>query len=117
MNISDIFRNAAPVSQIVFVHDYLQIAFQDLLLTVYSPVTLALGAAEIRSSDPGFYDRLVGLIGKRPVQVEYSSREHLRLSFDGNEILTASLNSDSVIGPELFQVSGPGLPIVVEQVA
>ena len=53
-----------PLSQVVFVHNYLQLVFQDSGFTIYNPCALNLEGTPIQFGQDGFADALVGLIGQ-----------------------------------------------------
>jgi hypothetical protein len=111
------FLDLAPLSQVVFVHDYLQMVFGDSRLSVYASATVSSTYRSLVRSDVGFCDALVALIGKRVISADYARMRQLRFTFEGGESVTVSLLGDGVIGPELFQLDRPGLPTIVEQVA
>jgi hypothetical protein len=92
--------DAAPVSQIVFVHDYLQIVFDDTRLSVYASATVSSGSRTLVRSEAGYCDALADLIGNRVTSVEYVRARQLRLTFEGGESVAVSLLSDGVIGPD-----------------
>ena len=117
MIITAAFQNAEPLSQVVFVHDYVQFRFQDLVLSVFSRLTVSLNGRALKRHDPGFCDALVTLIEKRVVTTDYSEGEHMRLTFADDSLLNVSLRSEDAAGPELFLLDRPGLPAVVGRVA
>ena len=115
MSLAAVFDQADPMSQVIFVHDYVQLVFQELVLTVYSPITLTAGPTSIAKSDRNFCGHLVSLIGSRVESVAHFPRSELQLRFEGGIDLSVSLRSEDANGPELFQVDRPGFPILVEQ--
>ena len=117
MLIASALEAADPLSQVVFVHDYVQLRFQETALSLYSRLTLATGHRVLLRTDPDFCDALVGLVGQRVASVGYRAENHLRITFGGGITLIASLRAVDANGPELFQLNRPGLPPVVEQVA
>ena len=117
MLIDAAFQNAEPLTQVVFVHDNVQLRFQDLVLSIFSRLTVTQGARALNRPDPGFCDALVSLIEKRVVSTDYSEGEDMRLTFDDGTIIDASLRSEDSVGPELFLLERPGLPTVVGRVA
>jgi hypothetical protein len=114
---STAFLELAPLSQVVFVHDYLQMVFQDTRLSVYAPASVSREFRSLDRSEVGFCDALVALIGKKVISSDYAQMRQLRLTFEGGESVTVSLLGQGVTGPELFQLDRPGLPTIVEQVA
>jgi hypothetical protein len=111
------FLDLAPLSQVVFVHDYLQMVFGDSRLSIYATATVSSTSRSLVRSDVGFCDALVALIGKTVTSADYARMRQLRLTFENGESVTVSLLGDAAIGPELFQLDRPGLPTIVEQVA
>lgn len=104
-----------PLSRVVFIHDYLQLAFQDEVLSIYNLASLVLRGSEIRQGSPGFCDELVNLIGQRAMQVGPSERCVLSLSFAGGVGLHVLGGESAVRGPEAFQFAGRDNLLVVEQ--
>ena len=117
MTITAPFQQAEPLSQVVFVHDYVQLRFHDLVLSVFSRLTVTVDNHALNRLDPGFCDALVALIEKRVVATDYLEGEHLRLTFAGGDIVGVSLRSEDAAGPELFMLDRPGFPAVVGRVA
>jgi hypothetical protein len=70
-----------PLSQVVFVHDYVQLVFQNACISIYNPISVQIGTASaLAKGSPGFCDALVGLIGySANVEVD---RTHLTLHFN-----------------------------------
>jgi hypothetical protein len=110
------FDQADTMSQVTFVHDYVQLVFQDLVMTIYSPIAVMIGATPIVKGDPTFCDRLVALIGSRVESVTDVPIGQLRLRFEGGIDVSVSLRTEDANGPEFFQIDRPGFPIIVEQV-
>ena len=67
--------------------------------------------------EPGFCDALVNLIGESVASMDLSAKQYMRLMFKNGVQYTLFLRAEDATGPELFQVTAPGMPIVVEQVA
>jgi hypothetical protein len=100
------------LSQVVFVHDYLQLIFQDSAFSIYNPLTLQMHGASLRLGQPGFCDLLVGLIGQPLSSVSTSGIESVVLVFAGGAVLSVSRQGS---GPEAWQFNCFGQPTVVEQ--
>ena len=111
------FQHAEPLSQVVFVHNYVQFRFQDVVLSVFSRLTVTSDGRVLNRPDPGFCDALVKLIEKRVAATEYSEGKHMRLTFTGGSVVSVSLRGEDAMGPELFLLDRPGLPTVVGRVA
>jgi hypothetical protein len=99
-----------PLSQVVFIHDYLQLVFQDACFSIYNPAELRQGDSLLSQGEPGFGDVLVSLIGQPLTSA--SSSPSLSLTFQGGTILVIAQFGQ---GPEAWQYSALGEPIVVEQ--
>ncbi len=76
----------APLTQVVFVHDYFQLVFDTQVLGVYNPAKLTVGARAFELGRPGFADALVSLLGSRVVQAKSLSESGLLLTFEGGAI-------------------------------
>jgi hypothetical protein len=117
MLLASAFEAASPLSEVVFIHDYVQLRFEETGLSLYSRLTIDTGKGVLDRIDSNFADALVGLIGQRVSSVDYRPESQLRLRFSGGVTLIVSLRAEDSTGPELFQLNRPGLPIVIEQVA
>lgn len=106
---------AEPLSQVVFVHDYLQLVFQDETFSIYNLTELVFRSIEILQGTPGFCDGLVNLIGQRAVSVAQTERWALSLSFEGGAKLHVLSSGVAARGPEAFQFAGKDNLLVVEQ--
>ncbi len=104
------FLPAEPLSQVVFIHDYIQLVFQEACFTIYNSVELWLGETPVLQGRPGFCDTLVSLIGLSIISV--SVRPVLSLTFQSGVTLVVT---EACNGPEAWQYNSPGYPIVVEQ--
>lgn len=101
------------LSQVVFVHDYVQLVFQDCGFSLYNVVTYCQGATIIRQGRPGFSDALVSLINQT-ASVE-AQPGALLLRFAGGGLLSVPTSGPDARGPEAWQFSRLGGPTVVEQ--
>lgn len=104
------FQLVDPLSQVVFVHDYVQFVFQDRAFTLFNNVTYQIGAVALAQGEPGFCDALVGLIGNAAT-VEAACGS-LTLDFGAGHRLAVS---SSGAGPEAWMFTVVGVPTVVEQ--
>jgi hypothetical protein len=100
-----------PPSQVVFIHDYIQLVFQDEGFNVYNVATLSSASGSYRTGGPGFADALVALIGEKVVDVA----EPLSLQFSSGASLTVSFEPTDVRGPEAFEFHGRDGLMLVEQ--
>jgi len=106
-----------PLSQVVFVHDYVQLVFQDTTLSVYCSMSVALRRDSIGWHGPGWCDALVALIGQSVTSVDYLPRDHLRITFSDTSVLRICLLASRATCDELFKIDRLGSPTIVEQVA
>ena len=102
------------LSQVVFVHDYLQLVFEDETFSIYNLTELVLGGVAIAQGAPGFCDGLVKLIGQGAT-VAQSERCALSFSFAGGANLRVLRSAGAARGPEAFQFAGRANLLVVEQ--
>jgi hypothetical protein len=102
-----------PLSQVVFVHDYLHLVFQDRGFTLYNVVTYSAGADELHQGQPGFCDALVSLIGQIARAEAFADK--LQLRFLGGAVVSVPVAGPDTCGPEAWQFSQLGGPTVVEQ--
>lgn len=99
-----------PLSQVVFVHDYLQLVFQDACFSIYNVAELRQGNSSLSQGQPCFCDGLVSLIGQPLTSA--SANPSLSLTFQNGTVLIVAQSGQ---GPEAWQYNSPGEPIVVEK--
>ena len=117
MLLASALESAGPLSQVVFIHDYVQLRFQEASLSLYSRLTIESGNGVLDRTDSNFAGAVVGLIGQWIASIDYRPGDHLRLMFSGGMTIVTSLRAEDCNGPEHFHLNQPGLPLVVEQVA
>jgi hypothetical protein len=99
-----------PLSQVVFVHDYVQLVFQDRAFSLFNSLTYCEQSSVLPQGSPGFCDSLVALIGQ-PATADFASGS-LTLKFStGQRVVVSNAGS----GPEAWMFTGVGIPTVVEQ--
>ena len=76
-----------PLSAVNFVHDYIQLVFQDTGVNAYTAIELTTPDKALRSGDLGFCDALVSLVGASPTDVT-SSPESLTIVFGSTRVST-----------------------------
>jgi hypothetical protein len=101
---------AEPLSEVVFIHDYLQLVFQDTCFSIYNAAELRQSSCSLSQGQPGFCDGLVSLIGQ-PLTTA-SASPSLSLTFQNGAVLVVAQSGQ---GPEAWQYTSLGEPIVVEQ--
>ena len=102
-----------PLSQVVFVHDYLQLVFQDCAFTIYNTASYSADSGELRQGQPGFCDAIVSLIDQTAQVVALTSS--LLLHFSGGAVVSVHVSDSDSCGPEAWQFNRLGGPTVVEQ--
>jgi hypothetical protein len=107
-------KPSEPLSQVVFIHDYLQLWFQDERFNVYNLAEIEHGGAKLAQGQLGYCDSLVALIGQRVVGVSKSDSHMLVLSFEGGARFSVRGDAEAIHGPEAFEFNGEGQYLVVE---
>jgi hypothetical protein len=102
-----------PLSQIVFIHDYLQLVFQDCALTIYNRASYTYGGVELLQGQPGFCDALVALI-EQSARAEFVSGQ-LSLHLANGAVVCVSNSGIGARRPEAWQFGRLGGPQLVEQ--
>jgi hypothetical protein len=95
-----------PVSQVVFVEDYLQLVFREERFSFFDVVEIASEQRVLPRGQPGFCDALVELIGERAASVAVDDDGELTVMFDSGSALRAR-PGPSGAGPEAWQFNGP----------
>lgn len=103
-----------PLSQVVFVHDYLQLVFQEHALTVYNLAMYMSKDLSIKQGEPGFCDAVVALI-EQTAQVHANPGEPLVLRFLCGASITVPCSGPDTRGPEAWQFGELSGPYIVEQ--
>lgn len=94
-----------PLSQVVFIHDYFQLVFQDERFTVYNRTAVTDGVQLIRQGSTGFCDKLVGLIGQRVIAVARTDAHVLCLRFSDGVTFQVEVDQERM-WPEAFDFIG-----------
>jgi hypothetical protein len=103
-----------PLSQVVFIHDYVQLVFQEARFTLYNEVTIAINEDSVAQGQVGFADALVGLLEQK-VETAGSTAVHaLVLSFEKGAIVRVLRRDLHNPGPEAFMVHTDDGSIEVE---
>ena len=87
----DLLLDADPLSQVVFIHDYVQLVFQEMRLSIYNPISIKIDRI-LNRNDLGFHDKLIGLIGGR-VKDQWDDESLLYLEFDSTACVVISLRA------------------------
>jgi len=102
-----------PLSQVVFIHDYLQLVFQDCAFTLYNLAIYTAGDTKLTQGESGFCDALVSLIGQE-ARAEVLPG-HLSLHFSNGAAVSIVSTGITARGPEAWQFGQLGGSVVVEQ--
>jgi hypothetical protein len=106
-----------PLSQVVFMQDYVQLVFQDTTLTVFCSMSVGSPRDSIGWRGPGWCDAVVGLIGQSVNSVDYLPCDHLRITFSDASVLRICLLAARATSNELFRIDRLGSATIVERVA
>jgi len=102
-----------PLTQVVFVHDYVQLIFETETLSIYGRMRFrGMQGDEFKQGQAGFADALVGLIGAKASSVSTSQAECLAIQFQEKGRLVVTHDSTD---PEAFQFNTETGLIVVQQ--
>jgi hypothetical protein len=108
-------KPADPLSQVVFIHDYLQLVFQEAGFSIYNVAAVEVEGKRIKQGQTGFCDAVVALIGQRVDTVSHSSSAALCLVFEKGARFLVLSDDESIKGPEAFEFQEKDGPLVVEQ--
>ncbi|MCO6043540.1 hypothetical protein NG895_06435 [Aeoliella sp. ICT_H6.2] len=99
-----------PLTQVVFIHHYLQLCFQDAGFSFYNPVELIAEYSNFLQGEPGFADALVGLIDQEVARVV--GEPSLTIEFKNGVILKVAEDGEGPEAWEYYALSGES---IVEQ--
>jgi len=108
-------KPSEPLSQVVFIHDYLQLIFQDEGFNICNLAEVERRGVKVAQGHPGFCDAVVSLIGQRVVAASHSDTFALKLSFEEGAQFVVRSDDAAIAGPEAFEFNGKGQPTVIEQ--
>jgi hypothetical protein len=104
-----------PLSQVVFVHDYFQLVFQDEILSVYNTASINIGGVVLTHGEPGFADALVALIDQTATPAKVQPGLLLALNFASGVQLRIGGEGISSALPEAFSFASHTNGFVVQQ--
>jgi hypothetical protein len=105
---------AERLSQVVFIHDYIQLVFQDDVFSIYNAAEVSVEEAKFSQGRPGFTDALIGLIESRATSVISGTEYSLQIFFEKGAVVTVLRGSAKDNGPEAWQFGSLGGPVIVE---
>jgi hypothetical protein len=103
-----------PLSQVVFIHDYIQLIFQSATFTIYNSCTIELKADSVSQGSRGFADQLVQQIGRRAQAQSLQGEHALILLFEGGVALKVKRRDEENPGPEAYEAHTDGGDIIME---
>jgi len=107
---------AEPLSEVRFVHDYVQFVLWPHTLSVYPHIRVSSGEYVRSPADPGFYDSICRLIGQKLVKVIRVEKAQLEFAFSQGTNLLVSLRPEDAVGPEIAMLSSTnGADLMVER--
>ena len=96
------------VSSICFLPGYVQIRFEDLVLTCYTNPSVTISGEKFEHRMQGFKDALCTLIGKTVQSAVETLREELAVYFDDSDWITISLRFADATSVEAAMLSSQG---------
>jgi hypothetical protein len=103
------------LSEVAFVHDYLQLRFQEQVISIFNDILCESASISTRSGESGFCDAVVALIGQRVIEVADEPGFFLSLRFQGGCALRVLADDPAISGPEAWIYHSAGVPIAVCQ--
>ena len=108
-------KPADPLSQVVFIHDYIQLVFQEESFSLFNAAEILHQGASLRQGQAGFCDALVSLIDQHVTTVSTAPPYKLALTFEGGSCLRLLADQEIVCGAEAFEFHGRNNLWVIEQ--
>lgn len=108
-------KPSESLSQVVFIHDYLQLIFQDEGFNIYNLAEVEVHGVKSMQGQPGFCDAVVSLIGQRITAASHSDKCALKLLFEEGAQIVVRNDGEAIRGPESFEFNGRNQLPVVEQ--
>ena len=105
---------ANALSEVRFVHDYVQFIFEPHTLSLYAPLRVVAAGRILARGDVGYYDNICSLIGETLAAVTRQEREQLEFAFSNGTKVALSLCSEDAAGPEVAELSTLDGEIMVE---
>ncbi len=103
-----------PLSQVVFIHDYLQLIFQDEMFNIYNLSKVSRAGEIVMQGQSGFCDAVVALIDQRVENVSHSDSHILELLFEDGTQFLVGRDEASICDPEAYGYYGENQGLVVE---
>jgi|SRR5690606_10348054 len=94
-----------PLSQVVFILDYVQLFFGENVFTFYNDPIITENHHSKHRDTPGFCDKIVNLIGLCISQISVAESGALTLCFSQNLSIFVPTENSNTEGPEAWQFS------------
>lgn len=91
-----------PLSQVVFVHDYIQMRFQESVFNLYNSPVIEFETKILFRDDPGFCDKLVDLIDNKLIAVSDSEDYSITMTFENGTVVAVQRSNEF---PEAWEFS------------
>ena len=108
-------KPSEALSQVVFIHDYMQLVFQDESFTIYNDAEIIRNGSSLRQGQLGFCDALVSLISQRVTSVAVLEPYKLSLTFENGVKVHVLSDNQAVRSPEAYKFRGANSLWIVEQ--
>ena len=105
---------AEPLSQVVFVHDYVQLVFQGETFSLFNRLRVT-GPQTAMQGETEFPGLLVALIGQQVTRAAEGSVAMLELHFQSGSTVQVLRGEEFASGSEAYMFAGHGDVLVVEQ--
>jgi hypothetical protein len=100
--------NGAELTAVEFVLDFLQLRFDDSLLTLLAwPVIADANGVSIGFGDPGYRDALCFVIGEEVKTALYNEGNELTLEFENGVVIALSLREEELNSPQAGSFTSP----------
>lgn len=96
------------LEQVVFVHDYIQLVFGNVRISLYGATSVSSRHASYEREEPGFCDALVKLLGDQAIALDVAADCLLTIDFASG----AKIVVFPTVGPEPWEYFGVGEFIV-----
>src|SRR5262245_20061712 len=94
------------LSAVIFVQDYLQLAFDGPVINIYNPLTVETSTITIKTWEDQLRNVLCGQITKRVADVVVIPRDQYRIVFTDGSVIRISLRDDDYTTPEALFYHG-----------
>lgn len=103
-----------PLTQVIFVFDYIQLVFEDCSLNIYNSSQIVNKDSKTYHSDTALFPYLLkSLIGSSINSIEFKAKAAFSLNFSNHYKLEILLNDESVNGPEAFEIADNNTDLII----